>query len=364
MADDTNFAESKVKEYLDSFTNSSAKESSFPRVFCCKTSHSLYCKECCNLLVADDALPTPVRIRKQHCKCKSGKGLVDREATIANCDRSDPNDIPAHEDPESIKIFEDGPLRLPFDLHVILDDRRTSSTGLHAIALLGGACCNNSRNEFDQSTDSSTERLQCTCNKLGTVTLTDVEKLDRFEQSEILDNAMETYDVSNKDEDGPSTYLLFPCPGESVPLEAVSDKVKTLIVLDCKWTKSGVWRQSRRLRNLPKAHLSSPPTESHFWRWHNAGPGMMSTIEAIYYASLEVYQGRYKQLVFGSSPQSRIDDCLRDEHNSVHLLWLFGHQRQATLEKAKGEGKAAPCCEDGKEAQRALRRRKITWSPK
>jgi hypothetical protein len=53
-----------------------------------------------------------------------------------------------------------------------------------------------------------------------------------------------------------------------------------------------------------------------------------------------------------------------DEQNLIHLLWLFGRQRMATLDQAKNEGKAAPCCEDGKEIQRALRRRKITWSPK
>jgi len=91
---------------------------------------------------------------------------------------------------------------------------------------------------------------------------------------------------------------------------------------------------------------------------------MMSTIEAVYYASLEIYQSRYKQLAATSVPQSHLDKCLTDENNLIHLLWLFGHQRQSTMEKARNAGKAAPCVEDGKELQRALRRRRNVSIPK
>jgi hypothetical protein len=343
-------AEATVKEYLDSFAsiqNPSAQQ--IPRVACCKPSQSLYCKDCCRLLVPDEALPLPILHRKQI--------LMDNEST------RNANDGLQRGENQTKKRYTERPLRLPFNLHVILDDRRGSSTGIHAIALLGNHLCNNIEQELEMHEDKESNGKACrnSCT-LGTATLTDVEKLDPTEQSEVLENALEMYDESISDDS--STYFLFPCPGESVPLEEVSDKVKTLIVLDCKWTKSGVWRRSDRLRRIPKVHLSNPPKVSHFWRWHNAGPGMMSTIEAIYYASLEVYRSRYSQLQICFSPQSQMDECLADEDNLIHLLWLFGQQRLATMEKARCEGKAAPCCEDGKEFQRSLRRRKISWRPK
>lgn len=346
--DDTTSAEAKVKAYLDSFdSNENSPAQEFPRVACCRPSQSLYCKECCRLVVPDDVLPAPIRLRKHHpCSCGVNDTLKDSLPDKGSTDR---------------------PLRLPFNLHVILDDRRGSSTGIHAIALLGNSCCNEftKRHELSEEKDSCSE-IHRMCNELGSVTLTDVEKLDHCDQSDLLESALKAYDESPNDDNKKSTYFLFPCPGESVPLQEVSEKVKTLIVLDCKWTKSGVWRRSNRLRNIPKVHLSNPPKESHFWRWHNAGEGMMSTIEAIYYAAFEVYQNKRKNLslVESAAQSQQLEECFMDEQNLIHLLWLFGQQRMATLDQAKNEGKAAPCCEDGKEIQRALRRRKITWSPK
>ena len=321
--------ESKVKEYLDSFAHSGENENAhlFPRVDCCKPSQSLYCKDCCRLKVPDEALPLPIRLR--HSSIDNASELTSDE--VRRHGRS---------------------LELPFNLHLILDDRRGCSTGIHAVALLGGL----------RETPNHASYLT----QHNTTTVTEIYKIDPCEQSQILEKAMEVYDhdQSTTSEDEPSTYFLFPSPGDSVALEEVSNKVKTLIVLDCKWTKSGAWRRSERLRRIPKVHLSNPPKESYFWRWHNAGAGMMSTIEAIYFASLEVYQSRYKQMVANSSPQTRLDECLIDERNSIHVLWLFGLQRRAIIKRAEQEGKPAPCSEDGKEMQREWRRRKASWRPK
>ena len=354
-------AEAKVKEYLDSFASDEIPTvQQFPRVACCKPSQSLYCKECCRLVVPDDALPAPIRLRKAYI-CNG-----DDVVTVSKCCEEAAHDVLEYEAACPERSSTGRPFRLPFNLHVIVDDRRGSSTGIHAIALLGNSDHVKSTDKHELL-DGIEVHMRTSCqpyNELGAATLTDVEKLDPIEQSEILENALEIYDDLHNDKDGPSTYFLFPCPGESVPLEEVSDKVKTLIVLDCKWTKSGVWRRSERLRNIPKVHLSNPPEESHFWRWHNAGKGMMSTIEAIYYAALEVHQSKCKQMLMECAPQSQLDEYLLDEQNLIHLLWLFGQQRLATMEQAKNEGKAAPCCEDGKEMQRALRRRKISWRPK
>lgn len=346
-ADHVIAAEAKVKEYLDSFTSDENPLSQhFPRVNCCKPSQSLYCKECCRLVVPHDALPAPIRLRQRYV-C-DGDGSAENKSYNGTASVSLENEATPPETNTTER-----PLKLPFHLHVILDDRRGSSTGIHAISLLGGHRSDKSTEKQGSHKDQELHRSQAN-NESGAAILTEVEKLEPTEQSRILESALEIYDRNDADE--ACTYFLFPCPGESVPLDEVSHKVKTLIVLDCKWTKSGVWRRSERLRTIPKVHLSNPPKESHFWRWHNAGEGMMSTIEAIYYAAYEVYQ----------SLQTRQHCEWRsiDERNLTHLLWLFGHQRLATMEQAKNEGKAAPCCEDGKEIQRALRRRKITWRPK
>jgi len=263
--------EISVQKYLDSFI---ADSTIFDRVFCCDTSHSLYCSKCCNLLVPEDSLPPCLK-----------------------------------------------QLDLPFNLDIILDDRRASATGLHAVALLN----NTNNSTIDQSSTS--------------VQLIDVANNDEIPR----------YSQQN------DTYLLFPSPRESIPLEAVSSKVKTLVVLDCKWTKSSICRKNNDLSRLQKVHLSYPPKQSFYWRWHNEGPGMISTIEAIYYAAYEVLQKR-------NSIQSTTNDQLADTNNLLlHLLWLFGHQRAAILRSAQDKGKPPPFTKEGKEAQREMRRQKGTW---
>ena len=63
-------------------------------------------------------------------------------------------------------------------------------------------------------------------------------------------------------------------------------RIDRLIVLDIKWTRKHK-DIPLSLHKIQKVHLVSPPTTSHFWRWHNAGQGCLSTIEAIYFASME-----------------------------------------------------------------------------
>ena len=74
--------------YLDAFLQN---RKAYPRTKCCGSSRSLYCTECQRLLV------------------------------------------PKLECPASLR---DGRLRLPFDLDILLCDRRKSATGLHAFVLL------------------------------------------------------------------------------------------------------------------------------------------------------------------------------------------------------------------------------------
>lgn len=181
-------------------------------------------------------------------------------------------------------------LELPFHLHVILDDNRATATGLHAMALLGEE----------------------------QVSLTDMKKFD----------GGQTVNFNSH------TYVLFPCE-DSVPISSVND-IDTLVVLDCKWTKT-VPAESL-VSNLPRVHLSNPPRQSHFWRSHTAQQGCLSTIEAIYHAAVEL------------DPNNL---------NLVHLLWLFGRQRAAIQAQGPWKGRSMPYTEGGKEAMRALRRQKF-----
>mmetsp|Transcript_29642 Transcript_29642/g.48909 ORF Transcript_29642/g.48909 Transcript_29642/m.48909 type:complete len:289 (+) Transcript_29642:135-1001(+) len=220
-------SERVVANYLDSFLTTEAvqKQKAWPRVQCCGTSRSLYCCECYSLLVPESEWP------------KSAN-------------------------------------RLPFNLHIILHDRRNAATGLHAKVL----------NENLVVAEDS--------NIHNAVQVFDLERLDPLPTNY-----------------SKGTYLLFPSD-DSVPLESVRHQVKTLVVLDCKWTRSSS-RQDPRLVRLPRVHLTHPPAKSYYWRWHSAGPNCLSTMEAIYEAANEV-----------QPPTSDAD--------RLTWLWLFGLQRAAT----------------------------------
>ena len=319
--------ERSVQHYLDTFltgthpTQENGKK--FQRLVCCNSSRSLYCEECCRLLVPDESLPVPISRRKRN----TGDDMV-----VQQSDRR--------------------PLKLPFNVHIILDDRRKSATGLHAVALLNGTdgragspCPGPDDFPTDSIADYSGSKISDDSLELGSVKLVD----------------METHDIPRYIDDA-STYLLFPSPGESVPLESVASKVQTLVVLDCKWTNSGLCGKKQGLSSLQKVHLSSPPKQSYYWRWHNAGHGMLSTIEAIYFAAFETSEIKYQRLLDAKSiSQSDFNDHMIDQNNLIHLLWLFGHQRAATIKSAEKNGIPAPCTGEGKDLQRALRKQRGTW---
>ena len=119
-------------------------------------------------------------------------------------------------------------------------------------------------------------------------------------------------------------------------------------VLDCRWTKSRLVRKNVSFKKMKKVHLTNGPAETFFWRWHNQGRGMCSTIEAIYYAAHEV---------MGSDVTGSWESV--DKNNLKHLLWLFGHQRARIREKLP-EGTHSPDSVEGKEWQRGLKKQKGT----
>lgn len=293
----TNPAEIELKQYLSTFiptpttTDGDASAEDTPHTWrsqrskCCGNSQSLYCKHCFRLLAPEEMLP---------------QSVIDRRILLSGNEDSESDPAPARR-----------PLRLPFDLEIVLDDRKGSATGLHAVSLL-------------TTRESSLG--------LGKVSL-----LDFSETQEIFPDAYS--DVGNG-----STYLLFPSV-DSVPLQSVANDIETLVVLDCRWTKSRLIRKNEAFKQMKKVHLTHGPSESFFWRWHNQGRGMCSTIEAIYYAAHEMMMtGRWEAV---------------DKNNLKHLLWLFGHQRARIREKLP-KGTDAPDSVEGKEWQRGLKKQKGT----
>lgn len=236
-------------QYLDSFLVNSSEIS---RVECCGSSRWLYCTECFRLLLPTTDLPPSL--------CR-------------------------------------GTFQLPFDLDVLLYDRRKSSTGIHALVV------------------------------------------DKLRQEDPRDNVSTRVSLIDIDRDDPipdyvdqeNVYLLFPS-NDSVPVSSVASEISKLVVLDVKWTRTSL-RLHPSVAALKTVHLSSPPPESYYWRWHNAGKGMLSTIEAVYVAASEV----------------NIDA------DYLPLLWLFGLQRAMIAAKEQEHGRAAPFTDRAKEAQRQLR---------
>lgn len=267
---------------LDKYLQSLCVPTEWPRVQCCDVSRFLYCSECCRLLVPKEDWPS---------------GL------------------------------QNGTFRLPFpSLHVILRDRKTSATGLQATALLR-ATQSNLKQLLDDTKDDD-KALVFDFTNSTTVSVYDIEA------NEELPN----YESMNRQSNG-SVYLLYP-DETSVPLSSVTTDISTLVVLDCTW-------QRRKpstlpfLACLPRVHLSSPPEESRFWRWHSAGPGMVSTIEALYYASWEIalQQGW---------PLQQLESLL-------NLMWLFGLQRYLiTTKYSSDKVKSLPFTPDGKEFRRKM----------
>jgi len=74
---------------------------------------------------------------------------------------------------------------------------------------------------------------------------------------------------------------------------------------------------------------------------------MVSTIEALYYASVEV-------------AKHKGDHLKEQEQNLIHLLWLFAEQRILIQKSSKDERSLLPFSEAGKEKQRSLRRYEVT----
>jgi DTW domain len=208
-----------------------------------------------------------------------------------------------------VPILE-GRFRLPFDVDIVLDEkeRRASSTGIQLVSMFNAV--------------ESRRKQLCLEKSEKSITLYDLE--------------YRAFPEYTSEEEG--VYVLFP-DKDSVPISSVSPT--KLVVLDMKWSRTRT-KDHPNLNALRKVHLSSPPAESRFWRWHNESPGMLSTIEAVFYASVEVTRDDPRWTM------SERDDL-------IHMFWLFSLQRSVIHEKSEAEQRAPPFSEAGKSERRLLR---------
>lgn len=203
----------------------------------------------------------------------------------------------------------EGRLQFPLNIDLILCDneRKTSSTGVSLAAIA-------------KAVDVQREKLNLKQPDDKVLTLYDLGKTT----------------MPNYSEQSDGVYVLFPAK-DSVPISSVSPT--KLVVLDIKWTKQTV-KFHPEINKLPKVHLDNPPAESHFWRWHNSGKGMLSTIEAVYFATMETSRDTW-------SPEQR--DGL------LHMMWLFALQHSVIHKKSEMEQRPQPFSEEGKQRHRRLR---------
>lgn len=326
------------------------------RVFCCGTSRSLYCPECCKVLVPRECWPRSFISQQQ----KVGSGF-------------------------------------PFqfmDIVLGVKERRTSSTGVQLMCISNMIREESTKSSVNPPVEIEDERAMPYDNEKDdfvadglswwkNVKLYDLNRGDTLPQH---GPGVSTVERKN----GEGTYVLFPQEGKSVPISSVAHKIKRLVVLDIKWSRSYnvqlfsadhhkilVSRPSEGgagksynplapLKDLPFVHLEYPPQNSNFWRWHNRGAGMLSTLEAIYFAAREASVALQQQQDIGegvkdtdnccSSVQQNIAEELDNDKSFIDILWLFALQRSIIQKKSIEEGRPVAFSEEAKAMARALRK--------
>ncbi|CAI5705382.1 unnamed protein product [Peronospora effusa] len=125
--------------------------------------------------------------------------------------------------------------------------------------------------------------------------------------------------------------------------------LRTLIFIDCPWQKASVIIKDPTLANLRHVKLAHPPKESNFWRYHKAGAGCVSTIEAIQ-LMLEEYTAAAEKAAI-TLPKGSETTQLSD------LLFFFKLQFSRIVEHFENEAdpeKKPPMDADEKERRRVM----------
>jgi hypothetical protein len=361
-------ASNDEKEINDDQNDDGDDELIGQRVYCCKTSRSLYCPECCRVLVPKNFWPNHFISQQSN----------DHKSKRQHAGSSFP--------------FQS------MDIVLGIKERRTSSTGIQMMCISNMIA---EAAELSRKNSGDNDVIDCSSRSIDdtnggewwrNITLYDLNRGDTLPHYSTCQNGAKrsdgkTFDASPTVEDEVGTYVLFPQEEKSVPISAVAKKIKRLIVLDIKWTRSynvqlfsadhhkilvsqpseggggKSYNPLAPLKDLPFVHLEHPPQNSQYWRWHNRGAGMLSTIEAIYFAAREVSVKLQQLRDIGEEDNG--DGCNNScrhgcidngDKNFVDILWLFALQRSIIKQRSIEEGRPVAFSEEAKAMARALRR--------
>jgi hypothetical protein len=218
------------------------------------------------------------------------------------------------------------PLRLPFDLEILVRDEVDNATGIHAAALAQDCKV---RLFPDEMIDASTDE--------------------------------DAYDPS-------STFVLYPsaeaCTAKELAAQSATGGCRpTIIVPDTKWNNDGAVLRHPSLRGLRHVRLQEPPKASAIWRSNaRAAAGCVSTIEAIYCFAREWRRA------LGHDPRPSVDrpgpatgrlsSSSEKEDRDAQLLLLFAVTRYAIDSRANAEQLPPPYADASKKKAIDHRRQK------
>ena len=295
-----------------------------------------------NLLNYLSKFSSEPRPRRSCRKCKKTKMFY--------CEQCLEIVLPPDERPAGIQD-----LRLPFDLDVILDakERRSSSTGIHLAAIWNSFApstfsVESLKQELPFSSDNGGEQSRAVGEGPSDVRREKETKSTEASASvRLFHLGRDRWPNYEETTESDGTYVLFPSDG-SVAITSVATSIRRLVVLDCKWTKTAMC-YNEAIKDIRRVHLVNPPLQSYYWRWHSNqfGTGMLSTIEAVYFAAWEV------------ATAVHLDWPRKQTENLVHLLWLFAMQRAIIAQRSIEEDRLLPFSDEGKSYQRSLRKKQI-----
>ncbi|KAL7686573.1 putative Zinc finger, CCHC-type [Plasmopara halstedii] len=169
-----------------------------------------------------------------------------------------------------------------------------------------------------------------------------------------------------------STLVVYPS-FEAQTLEQFSaEKLRdicTFVFIDCPWQKAPVILNNPAIATLRHVKLARPPKESNFWRYHKAGAGCVSTIEAIQ-LMLEEYAVAAKNAgieLTDRAENSHLSDLLfffnlQFTHISEHFEDDANSERKPPMDAAEKERRRMMCSQKEKGKRRKFENRLQTWN--
>ncbi|KAJ0392373.1 hypothetical protein P43SY_011877 [Pythium insidiosum] len=176
------------------------------------------------------------------------------------------------------------------------------------------------------------------------------------QDAQIVPYPLSESDNASLDYDRDRVLVVYPTNhSETMPEMTAEDlsKVNTLVFIDCPWQKAPVILQDPKLEGLRCVKLATPPAQSKFWRYHQAGAGCVSTIEAI-----QLMLEDYTKAMNAASLPLRAGSESTDLSDLLFFFKLLYSHIAETYEKDPRQNRKPPMDEHEKERQRMLRHQK------